>query len=279
MSFTDEAFAALANLRHRFEVAADTLHPRWRMLLGIVGLSTKPKYAGHPHDWVVNGSNNDGIPLRQTYQRWDNSFSYEHLSSSVVDDEAWGDYDPRAVTSETDSSASKCQSCGKQQSNKPAENECACFPNLYGTSKGGVAPVQVFRTPNGKNNGLIACCLFEKGWAVGEFVGEITAGIKGLDVMIDRTERATYQIWQGRKGNHTRFVNHSCEPNAHYERFVWLGKQRTVLVSDGIDADEEVTVDYGPVYWEALEKLCLCGAPSCRYRRRRVQQVENSENG
>ena len=113
-----------------------------------------------------------------------------------------------------------------------------------------MSPVQVFRTPNLKNNGVLACCPFEKGWAVGEFVGQITSGLKGLDVMVDQTDRASYQIWQGKQGNHTRFVNHSCEPNSQYERFVWLGKQRTVLVSKGIEAGEEVTVDYGHTYWE-----------------------------
>ena len=34
---TKETFDTLGKLRHRFEVAADTLHPRWRQLLGIVG--------------------------------------------------------------------------------------------------------------------------------------------------------------------------------------------------------------------------------------------------
>lgn len=51
--------------------------------------------------------------------------------------------------------------------------------------------MQVFRTPDGKNNGLLACCPFEEGWAVGEFVGEITSGLEGLDVMVGQTERAT----------------------------------------------------------------------------------------
>lgn len=53
VSFTEETFETLRALRHRFEVAADTLHPRWRILLGIVGEPTQPKYRGHPHDWVV----------------------------------------------------------------------------------------------------------------------------------------------------------------------------------------------------------------------------------
>lgn len=273
VSFTEEAFDTLKRLRHRFEVAADTLHPRWRILLGIVGGPTDRKYKGHPHDWVVNGPEHEAIPLRQTYLQWDANFSYIHLDNSRIDEEAWGDFDPRTVIPESDPAALKCQNCGEQQSNDPTQNSCSCYPNLYGSPKAGMAPVQVFRTPNGKNNGLIACCSFEKGWAVGEFVGEITTGIKGLDVMIDRTDRAGYQVWQGRAGNHTRFVNHSCTPNTHYERFVWLGKQRTVLVSDGVEAGNEITVDYGERYWLDLDKDCLCQAPNCRYRSRHVQQL------
>ena len=110
--------------------------------------------------------------------------------------------------------------------------------------------MQVFRTPDGKNNGLIACCGFEAGTAVGEFVGQVTTGLANLDVMIGQTEKTTYQIFQGRQGNHTRFINHSCRPNSEYQKFVWLGIQRIVLISKGIRADEEVTVDYSDTYWQ-----------------------------
>ena len=242
---TEEAFQTLRHLRHRFEVAADTLHPHWRVLLSLVGGSTEPKYSGHPHDWVVNGPGDEAIPLPQTYRQWDENFSYTHLDSSVVNQEIWGDFDPRTIIDGSDPAAYTCQKCNEQQSNDPTRNSCVCYQNLYGSPKAGMAPVQVAKTPDGKNNGLFACCPFEKGWAVGEFVGQITNGLQGLDVFVDQTERARYQIYQGRQGNHTRFVNHSCEPNSHYEHFAWLGKQRTVLVSKGIEAGEEVTVDYG----------------------------------
>lgn len=212
VSFTEETFQTLRALRHRFEVAADTLHPRWRALLSIVGKSTARIYTGHPHDWVVNGPGNEAIPLPETYKQWDKNFSYIHLDQSEVDEDAWAPYDPRRVGEETDPSCYSCPNCGENQSDDPTKNGCTCYANLYGSTRAGVAPLQVFRTANGKNNGLIACCALEAGLAVGEFVGLITAGIKGLDVMVGQTENATYQIWQGKMGNHTRFVNHSCEP-------------------------------------------------------------------
>lgn len=273
VSFTEETFETLKALRHRFEVAADTLHPRWRVLLGIIGHSTARKYSGHPHDWVVNGPNNEAIPLyvllsrtinanapstnivfvrysAETYHKWDRNFSYHHIEASIIDVEAWGPYDPRTVAADDDPTTLKCQNCNEQQSDDPTRNGCKCYPSLYGTAKPGAVPAQIFRTSDVKNNGLMACCAFDEGWAVGEFVGLITSGLEGIDVMVGQTDRATYQIWQGKQGNHTRFVNHSCEPNAQFERFVWLGKQRIVLASRGIEAGEEITVDYGDTYWQ-----------------------------
>ncbi|KAK4638537.1 SET domain-containing protein [Fulvia fulva] len=268
VSFTEETFQTLRSLRHRFEVAADTLHPRWRSLLAIVGATTERKYTGHQHDWVVNSPNNEAVPLATTYHRWDKNFSYIHLDESAIDEDAWGLFDPRTVVPATDPASQTCQTCGEQQSDDPRTNHCSCFPNLYGSAKAGFIPVQVYRTPNGKNNGLLACSAFERGAAVGEFIGEITAGLTNMDVMVGQTERAAYQIWQGKQGNHTRFVNHSCQPNSQFERFVWLGTQRVVLVSKGIEAGEEVTVDYSDTYWKNLDKACLCGHPKCRFKGR-----------
>ena len=82
-----------------------------------------------------------------------------------------------------------------------------------------------------------------------------------------------YQIFQRRKGNFTRFINHSCNPNSQYERFTWLGLQRIVLVSRGIEAGQEITVDYGEGYWQNLDKICRCGESCCRYRNPRLSST------
>ena len=100
VSFSDPMFVELRALRHRFEVAADTLHRNWRMLLGIVGASTEPRYNGHAHDWVVNGPDGEAIPLFPTYYQWDPGFTYRHIDSSMIDEDAWGQYDPRTVVSD-----------------------------------------------------------------------------------------------------------------------------------------------------------------------------------
>ncbi|KAF2721168.1 SET domain-containing protein, partial [Polychaeton citri CBS 116435] len=268
VSFTDDTFQALQTLKPRFEVAADTLHPKWRQLLSIVGITGERKYHGHPHDWVVCGPGNEPIPLARTYLQWDKNFEYAHLEESTIDEDAWGLYDPRMVFPLTSDNTATCQVCGECQSDDPKHNCCHCFSSLYGGASASSLPVQVYWTQNGKNNGLLACLAIERGGAVGEFVGQITSGVRNKDVMVGETDKATYQIWQGRQGNHTRFVNHSCQPNSQFERFVWLGTQRIVLVSKGIEAGEEITVDYSDTYWKDLDKECLCGQAKCRYRRR-----------
>lgn len=250
VSFNDESFQAFRALKHRFEVAADTLHPRWRQLLSIVGAPTERKYTGHPHDYVIGMPNNEAMPLATTYQQWDKDFSYAHLDTCQVDEEAWGLYDPRVVRAFHTQDSHICQICHERQSDEPQQNSCNCFPNLYPQTTPLNAPVQVYRTPNGRNNGLVACLPFERGAAVGEFVGQITSGLSNLDVMVGQTESGSYQIWQGRQGNYTRFVNHSCQPNSQYERFLWMDTQRIVLVSKGIEAGDEITVDYSDTYWK-----------------------------
>jgi hypothetical protein len=45
------------------------------------------------------------------------------------------------------------------------------------------ASVQVFRTHDGRKNGLAALCPFERGVGIGKFVGLITRGLRNRDVM------------------------------------------------------------------------------------------------
>ena len=267
-SFNTAAFRRLQALQPAFELAADTLHPSWRQVLGFLGLSSTRKFTGHLHDWVLTGpdgggnsiSSNEPVSLANTYRKWDAHFSYHHIQESIVDEEAWGDYDPRTTKPATSADVNTCQVCRRHQSTLPVENECTCFPNLYGNPPHPtrLPPVQIAQTLSGKNNGLFACLPFPQGTAIGEFVGRITTGVSGLDVMFGKTDHASYQIWQGREGNFTRFVNHSCKPNAQFEHFNWRGTQRIVLVSLGVAGGEEVTVDYSDTYWEVSVLFLRC---------------------
>lgn len=154
-SFNEPCMQELGRLKQHFEVAADTLHPRWRYLPKLVGESQERRYIGHPHDWVVTDGP-DAIPLRETYLQWDPDFRFEHLDSSIIDGNVWDDNDPRAITLRQSTGTNNCSVCGEAQSNDMKQNACQCYPNLYG-GKQGPSPTQVFRTPCGKNNGLIAC--------------------------------------------------------------------------------------------------------------------------
>lgn len=269
IGFDAESMQSLQALRPRIEVAADTLHPNWRHLLAIVGESSEPRFTGHPHDWVVFPCGSDPVPLRSTYLSRDPLFSFEHLDESVIDVRVWGGDDPRWVPPPIAMACFKaaftCRSCSQEQSDDPKLNSCYCFPSLFGGPRA-VSLVQVFRTSNGRNNGLQALAPFDRGTAIGEFVGLITNDLQDVDVLSSSTGSRTYQIWQGRQGNYTRFVNHSCRPNAQFQSFVWMSIERIVLVSKGIGAGQEITVDYSESYWRGLDKECLCGESCCRYR-------------
>ncbi|KAL8956422.1 MAG: hypothetical protein Q9193_006062, partial [Seirophora villosa] len=254
IGFDQRSMSQFRRLRKRFEVAAGTLHPEWPKLLSVIGVSVDHQYHGHPHDWVVQDEG-DPIPLAATYEHQPGPFIYRQITEPVIDEDAWQDMDPRQISHR---GPYICAVCGRVQSDEPATNQCSCFSDLYG-DKTRPRAVQVFRTKDGRNNGVVACCPFERGTAVGEFIGRITSGLSGIDVMEGRVGENTYQIWQGREGNFTRFINHSCAPNCQFQKFVWLGVERVILVSRGIDAEREITVDYGDRYWEKLEKRCLCG--------------------
>jgi len=245
------AMNKLRAIRVRAEVAADTLQPQWRQLLSFVGESTQIHWHGHPHDWTVSTrKSEDPLPLAATYKTWDPEFKFTNLEESIIDTEQWGNQDPRRFE---EGPQYYCKSCSQRQSSIADENECECFPNVYSPNPRTPAPVQIFRTHNGKNNGLIACCTFRQGQAVGEFVGMITKGLADVDVMQSQAgENEPYQIWQGGHGNFTRFINHSCAPNCRFQTFAWLGVQRIVVVSEGVAATARTHYQLTLTNWRDL---------------------------
>lgn len=271
VEFTQEAMKRLQNVRPGFEVVADTLHPGWRQILTIVGVSSKLRYTGHPHDWIVGEDGSPPIPLSAFYAEQDPHFKFEQLEDSIIDEGEWRGDDPRWVPPSNavvlPHGSYICAVCGERQSDEAESNSCHCFPSLFGCVKRRAPLVQVYRTQNGRNNGLLALAPYERGCAIGEYVGLITKGVRHLDVMDCSTASANYQIWQGRQGNFTRFINHSCKANAQFTQFTWLDTQHMVLVSKGIQAGTEISVDYGDRYWAGLDKSCLCGESCCRFRR------------
>ncbi|KND00271.1 uncharacterized protein SPPG_04600 [Spizellomyces punctatus DAOM BR117] len=67
-----------------------------------------------------------------------------------------------------------------------------------------------------------------------------------------------------RKGTEARFVNHSCEPNCHIEKWLVDGEYCVGLFSsEDIFAGSELTYDYRFEAFGPMQQ-CLCGAKSCR---------------
>ncbi|PGG95354.1 hypothetical protein GX51_08270 [Blastomyces parvus] len=261
--FDDAFLSRLQQLRGSFEVAADTLHPEWRQLLEVIGQRSPLQYTGHPHEWVVTENGTSALPLSATYPHIPGDFVFQFIDESTCDRDVFGAEDPRQVP---DLDPHTCRQCHQHQSDNVQLNRCMCFPSLYGNPKS-PPPLQIFQTKNGKNNGVLTRCELERGTAIGEFVGYITRGIEGMDVMVGGSHERPYQIYQGQMGNFTRFVNHSCRPNCQFQRFYWLGIERIIIVTRGVAADAELTVDYSNHYWEQLDKKCLCGEACCRYSR------------
>jgi hypothetical protein len=114
---------------------------------------TRRQYHGHPHEWVtVTGE--PALPLQATYAHLNlpNGFHYRFIEECVVDTAVFGSEDPRLVP---DLDPDICQVCKSNQADDVEQNQCSCFPTLFGGVKG-PAPVQIFSTASGKNNGVVA---------------------------------------------------------------------------------------------------------------------------
>jgi hypothetical protein len=75
----------------------------------------------------------------------------------------------------------------------------------------------------------------------------------------------TVMIDASRKGNWTRFINHSCEPYTEF-RMRRVGNMRIMVVEAirDIPADVELSVSYGLDYYGPnTKKRCYCGSRKC----------------
>lgn len=101
---------------------------------------------------------------------------------------------------------------------------------------------------------MIAECTF-----IGEYVGIVKKRIKKLDRDNDYIFEYSigsfdtgYVIDAEEKGNHTRFINHSYEPNVTSRWIVINYLPRVVYFANRrIEKGEELLLDYGPYYWES----------------------------
>jgi [histone H3]-lysine36 N-trimethyltransferase len=68
-----------------------------------------------------------------------------------------------------------------------------------------------------------------------------------------------------KKGNISRFINHSCDPNAETQKWTVNGELRVGFFSrKDVKAGEEITFDYQYQRYGKEAQKCYCGAGSCR---------------
>lgn len=68
-----------------------------------------------------------------------------------------------------------------------------------------------------------------------------------------------------KKGNISRFINHSCDPNAETQKWTVNGELRVGFFSrKDIKQSEEITFDYQYQRYGKEAQKCLCEAPNCR---------------
>ncbi|XP_055361927.1 histone-lysine N-methyltransferase NSD2 isoform X2 [Betta splendens] len=133
---------------------------------------------------------------------------------------------------------------------------------------------KIIKTP-GKGWGLICLRDIKKGEFVNEYIGELIdeeecrARIKYAQennitdfymLTIDKDRI----IDAGPKGNYSRFMNHSCQPNCETQKWTVNGDTRVGLfaVCD-IPAGTELTFNYNLDCLGNEKTVCRCGAPNC----------------
>lgn len=137
------------------------------------------------------------------------------------------------------------------------------------------AKVEVFKTRK-KGWGLQAASDIPAGSFIMEYVGEVVRSkefrsrvksynkqkIKHHYFMALRSDEI---IDATVKGNITRFINHSCEPNCETQKWTVNGDLRIGFFTiRDLRAGEEVTFDYQFQRYGRKAQKCYCEAPSCR---------------
>ncbi len=112
-------------------------------------------------------------------------------------------------------------------------------------------------------NSEIGCGVFaDKKIPPCTFVGEYTGIIQERKpkLLIDKRHCLRYTIWEGKKnftidaekkGNFTRFINHSNKPNLGLQSVYWHGIPRMIFIAlKEIREEGQLTFDYGPLFWK-----------------------------
>ncbi|CAI0394233.1 unnamed protein product [Linum tenue] len=123
--------------------------------------------------------------------------------------------------------------------------------------------------------GVVAAESINKGDFVIEYIGEVISDAlceqrlwdmkyRGVQNFYMCEIRKNFTIDATYKGNTSRFLNHSCDPNCLLEKWQVEGETRVgIFAARSIDAGEPLTYDYRFVQF-GPEVKCYCGASNCQ---------------
>ncbi|VDL72766.1 unnamed protein product [Nippostrongylus brasiliensis] len=129
--------------------------------------------------------------------------------------------------------------------------------------KGATIPIEVFRTCDGRGWVVRALRSIRKGAFIGEYTGELlsdaeTARPERTDTYFFETRvgERLYTVDARMYGNFTRFINHSCRPNATVGMVVWEAQLEQlshicIFATENIPQGVEITISYGQSWWDA----------------------------
>ncbi|MFS7991572.1 putative [histone H3]-lysine(4) N-trimethyltransferase chromatin remodeling SET family [Helianthus anomalus] len=123
--------------------------------------------------------------------------------------------------------------------------------------------------------GVEAVELIDEGDYIIEYVGEVINDAlcekrfwdmkgKGITKFYMVAVRKDFNIDARFKGNESRFINHSCDPNCTMEKWDVNGETRLgIFAAKTIEPREELTFDYEYEMYGPDEVECHCGASNC----------------
>ncbi|KAI1887403.1 hypothetical protein AGOR_G00189940 [Albula goreensis] len=127
----------------------------------------------------------------------------------------------------------------------------------------------------GKGWGLLALRDIKKGEFVNEYVGELIDEVECRARIKYAQENDITHFYMltidkdriidaGPKGNYSRFMNHSCQPNCETQKWTVNGDTRVGLFAlCDIPAGTELTFNYNLDCLGNEKTVCRCGAPNC----------------
>ncbi|CAH1720992.1 unnamed protein product [Aphis gossypii] len=183
--------------------------------------------------------------------------------------------------------------CDERCLNRLLKVECGsgCSLKRYCTNKQfqnkQFKKTNIIKTAN-KGYGICAIEDIPKGVLISEYVGEVI----DYNEMCNRLTKKEYKnlnymvqlnpdeiIDSTSKGNVTRFINHSCDPNSVGEKWHVLGQSRIGFFSTRpIKKGEEITFDYSFQIFGDGAQICYCGSSKCRGYINKSSQIVDHHN-